>query len=154
MTIKTRDVVSYVESRGEISAVRFEPKLYAKLEADASVEHPKYNALINAIASANRCTGSTARVIACTSYGAYQFLGMTLYSSPINFKGPILTYWSSAELQTLWFERFVASFPFPTDWADMVHNPNNLKRFARRYNGSTTYADALLTAAKKLGSES
>ena len=69
-------VIRYVESGNFKYALRFEEKLYNSLKSTVKKE----NQVIKKIKDIHYCSEDTARVIASTSWGYYQILGLNIYS--------------------------------------------------------------------------
>jgi hypothetical protein len=145
------DVVAVVESSRLPFAQRFEPSLYIRVCGSGLSDAE--TAALNLIRRANFCDGNTARAIFSTSYGLYQFLGETLYSSPINFALPIGQFLTSEALQRSTFYKFVDAHRVNYSINDLLGPGTYATDFARVFNGPGNvddYAAKLIAAARLL----
>ncbi len=127
------DVVAWVESGGNILAMRYEP-LWIPQNASA----------VKASAVAGYMDEATADMICKCSWGKYQIMGDNLYG-PLGFKSTLFDLLSSPSLQLELFRKFIGLHGF-NDAPFLTMLPNDLIRFAMAYNGSAVYADSLRKA--------
>lgn len=137
MTATLSSVIRLVEASGNFGALRFEPGCYAALQNGRGrlyALHP--TEILEAIATANRCSPPTAQMIFATSWGVYQDMGFELYGelcvAPDHV--PSIKEWFADEAMqdrafVKWcgLHRFHADQPLPSD--------DEIARFAGLYNG-------------------
>lgn len=146
------EVVAWIESRGALSAIRFEPTVYNKFTTGA--ELPKEaSAILRRIQAANKCSIHTAAMIYSTSWGKFQLMGFNVYADA-DFSMPIGEFLAS---QTAQGSRLV-SFLKRNGLAD--YTPQQLavdqsarSHFAMKYNGAIGYANNIVAALKYFGME-
>jgi hypothetical protein len=141
-------VIAYVESGNNPYALRFEPAVYARVQANPTANE----ATIERIAAANECNHATAEIIFSTSWGLYQIMGESLY--PQGWSRSVGFYLANSATQTLAFSRFLDADKLPSSWPALKSDPGSLRYFAARYNGPEepdAYAQRMLDAARLLG---
>jgi N-acetylmuramidase len=134
-------IIASIESTNNHAAIRFEPRLYA---AESILD----KTLVARIQGANDCDSNTARMIACTSWGAFQVLGENIYS--LRWSDSIGLFLMSPSAQTDMFESFLTFRKLPNDWNALKSNGPLLENFARVYNGSPAYSIRMRDAAAAL----
>lgn len=129
------DVVGWIESRGRPYVMRTEPLVLSPGR--------KYRSeIMSRIVIANSCDEFTSRVIYSTSFGAYQIMGFNLYAKEFGYTNSVATFLNSESDQLSVFMQFVVD-------ADINYTPqelcnrSNAQDFARTYNGSLKYVDAI-----------
>lgn len=121
---KLEMAVMQVESSGFTGAIRFEDGLYR----EGNFNGPT----VKAIQQINRCSPFTAEAIYCTSYGLFQIMGETLYST-LGYQQPVASFWIDSEQQITQFRCLCERGGF--DWQNFDPTDDNLRAFARYYNG-------------------
>lgn len=132
------ECVSYVESRGNPLAMRYEPSYNAS--PSGIVSAAKY-------ATGGYMSQDTAHMTACTSWGEFQIMGDNLYN--LGYTDTIFEFLSDSELQMRYFHLFIGRIGF-VDGPFRLLSDTELNNFAKAYNGSLAYANALKEAAAKL----
>lgn len=143
------DVIARVESDGNQYAQRFE-RLHLGVSGSA---------LLNRIATINRCSNATADVYASLSHGLFQIMGFRLYgdrtkdSRNIGYEKSLGVFMNSPEEQTTVFMDYArrAEILFTPD--ELLTEPVKLARFAERYNGPANvveYSQRVLGAIRAL----
>ena len=146
--VKLAQVIASIESSNNPHCIRFEPRIYKELDASGALA----STLESAISKANACSddGSTAHMIASTSWGAYQIMGENLYS--LGYGKSVADFLNSAADQLEYFARFLASRKMELATLKMlVDSVTARTAFAVKYNGSSKYADVILGRAHALG---
>lgn len=130
-------IISKIESNDNPWAIRFEEVKYADLMSrPISTLRPEIGMALKTIRDINQCDYMTALQIYCTSWGKFQFLGETLYSSPINFQHPVGMFWSSEIIQGTMFQEFVRAKNINIDMTLTDQNLiSEFRRFAVVWNG-------------------
>lgn len=137
-------VIGWIESRNDPFALRFEPKVFA---GSRFVDY----ALLQVIQQCNDCSEDTARVIASTSWGAYQVMGFNLYNSPFNFRGKIAAFFCDAIKQLQIFNDYVDAKNIAYTVSDLASSSLKREHFGLLYNGSTNYADSIIESLTHYG---
>ncbi len=138
------EAVAHVESGADPYAMRFEPALYGRCSPTAWQCSQR-----EAIQRANHCDTATADMIACTSWGAYQLLGVNIYAN--GYADAISDYANApqeAEMRAF-VQSWGAGFESLLDTEVDAIPSDQLLAFARRYNGPgdpQAYASALTSA--------
>jgi len=104
--------VACVESNVNQFAIRFEENYYKK-----NLDH----ITLEIIRSCNNCSRDTAKMIASTSWGQYQILGINLYSV-CEYYSSIGKYLCDDNLQYITFERFIKKRVFKKETEKRVEN--------------------------------
>ena len=152
------EAVAWVESRGEIHAVRFEPHVYRRLLArwkrDETIRR-----LFEEARHANRwphfITTRTIAVWLAQSWGMYQIMGYNIYAYEL-YAGPLWAFLQDRTAQHTAFQRFIERKGFQNLPMDEI-DADTLIAFARYYNGPRnprSYALRLREAAMALRGES
>lgn len=121
-------IVRNVESGCHLSAIRYEPVIFASL-AQAESNAP----LIQKIAGINACDIETAKIIFSTSFGFWQEMGFNIYS--LGYQLPILQFWQDQSAQRDIFDKFIVKNGINFSWSDMLSDQKKMEEFARVYNG-------------------
>lgn len=127
-------LIAQIESDHNLSAIRFEPKTYAKVESSTG-------SLILSIAKINRCSLPTARMIYSTSWGAYQLMGFNWYA--LGLTSYVDSIFLSDSLQRDFFFKFLTQRGINKTLSDIMSSDESINHFALMYNGSTQYADRM-----------
>lgn len=137
------DCVAMVESANRQHAIRFERTLFDKDEARTD---QALTMILLRIMRTNSCSRDTACMIAASSWGMYQLLGVNLYDDHVGWDTDIGTYLGSAAQQNT-FNNFCRWRGI--DPAMDVRDDSKRRDFAKVYNGPGNidqYADRLLHA--------
>ena len=121
-------IVRNVESGCRLSAIRYEPGIFASL-AQAESNAP----LIQKIAGINACDIETAKIIFSSSFGLWQEMGFNIYS--LGYDLPILQFWQSQTDQRNIYDAFIKKNGVNFSWAEMLADNAKMEEFARVYNG-------------------
>jgi hypothetical protein len=143
------DIISWVETKHNSSAVRFEPATYEKLSV-ARTDSQK--AIIANIMRANACSWGTALMIYSTSFGQVQLMGFNLYGPVAKYDSNIIEFCCDETVQRITFALTVASMKLDDiTVAQLAASIVARHRFAITYNGSPEYADNIVAALKSYG---
>lgn len=137
------ECVSMIESGNRPHAIRFERMLF---DHDLARNDETLAMILLRIMRTNACSRDTACMIAATSWGQYQLLGVNLYSTQVGWITDIGTFLGSSTQQ--------AMFNLFCRWRgiDPAFDPRDdaqRRNFAKIYNGPDAidvYADRLLHA--------
>jgi hypothetical protein len=136
-------VIAQIESSGRPGAFRFEPGAF-----DGHVT----NETELVIARLNFCDDASARIIYASSFGLFQIMGFNLYAAPISWGGTILAYLNDSGTDQYWtFKKFLQSRGIDLLLGQLLSDPQKMDAFAKTYNGSLAYGDAIRATAKQLG---
>lgn len=142
------DVISWVETRCNSMAVRFEPATYEKLSASRT---DSQKAIIANIIKMNGCSWGTALMIYSSSFGEVQLMGFNLYGPQINYQKNIIEFCSDKLAQATTFGLFLKQVKLTDITVAQLAASNVARaRFALTYNGGAAYADQILLALKAL----
>jgi hypothetical protein len=142
---RLRRIIRSIESSGNNHAMRFERKIFNRI---TNAPNPLIE---SAIVKANSCTYDTARVIYSMSWGAYQIMGFNLYSgNSIARNCSICDFLTDLTLQNDAFDAYCISRGINFSVEEMLNDPAKLKQFAVTYNGAESYADLIVSAAKRI----
>lgn len=119
-------VIATVESGGFPYALRFEDAVYHRPPIWGQ-------ATISACLQANKCSGTTGRMILSTSFGLFQIMGFNLYGM-LALKIPVATFLFDAEQQLASFAAYCKANGITPEAFDFT-NEVALEHFARVYNG-------------------
>jgi len=127
-----KDVISYVESKGNEKAMRFEPVTY--------LNKPLW--IVNQIVKIQyqhggpgMCDYDTALAVGCTSYGKYQLLGANLYGPVCAVPGTIFDFVNDQDEQEKAFSKFVSRAGYDPLADISGWTPDKFSEFAEFYNG-------------------
>lgn len=147
-------LIAQVESGNFAGAIRFEEEKYNSMMNRPIKELPsRIGDTLKNIRDIHHCDLFTAFQIYCTSWGKFQFMGETLYSTPITLPVPIPIFWSSEVVQGSIFQKFVREKDI-----DITVDPPRMdeyERFAMIWNGPgdvSGYATRMLKVYKQLKS--
>lgn len=131
------DLIADLETHSNPSGVRFEPALYARYEAMQDVPaRTILRGIETVIARFNACSIPTANMIAATSWGEWQLLGVNVYDPAAgNFQGSIASYLANVEAQRDTFVRFITKRSLVYSLDLMRNDPALVRSFAEKYNG-------------------
>jgi hypothetical protein len=126
------DVIAAIESNNNDHALRFEPATFSRLGTQSLTN----KGLLQKIAIANKCSIQTACMIAATSWGRFQIMGLTLYSRPIDYNGGVLAYLDDQpDMQDWAFRSFIAHHGIDYPLVQLAGDQDCRERFAMYYNG-------------------
>lgn len=151
MIITLFDIISWVETKQNQKALRFEPKVFAAKPIMDQGFADSFEC--QAIQKAHPgCSFGTARMIYSTSYGAVQLMGFNLYSRHIGYNKSIVDYLCNAADQRDTFARLIEGMGLSKAGpAALALSASTRLEFARKYNGATVYADQIVLALKHYG---
>lgn len=126
------DVIAAIESNNNDHALRFEPLTFARFST-GTLTHKD---LLQKIAKANGCDIQTACMIAATSWGKFQIMGMTLYST-LDCPESIIDFVSNdqPDMQDWAFRCFVAHYSIDYTPEQLASDRASREHFANVYNG-------------------
>lgn len=136
-------VIARIESSGNPYAYRFEPTVYQNLSTGALL--PAHAAIVQSIQKIHNCSLASAEVIYSSSYGLYQIMGFNLWGQLCccdNFG----IYLADTDYQDDIFYRLLASMGLSQSVDQLASDPQARLQFAKIYNGSPVYADAIVSA--------
>ena len=125
-------VIALVESNNNPKRFRFEPATYTQWVSAGGT--PARIALQEVISRVHDCSISTARMIACTSWGRFQILGENLYG-PCKCVNDVFTYVTSPALEAAAFDAFLAWRKIDFTLDDLVNDEVKRHGFIAMYNG-------------------
>lgn len=147
------DVVAQIESNRNFRALRFEPMMLARIQNQPG----PFGQVISAIRHWHQCSGTTAQVIAATSWGAVQIMGFNLWLASTPGLGVACHFADYLANETLQRQKFIAyaegreiNFALE-ELVDPADGLTKCQLFALRYNGPgdvDDYAGRLQQAAK------
>ena len=117
------EIIAHVESENSICAIRFEPEI-EKFDPPTLVKISRFN----------KCSSATAKEIYASSFGKFQILGETLYST-LGYEKPIQVFFADETEQIAMFEKFLKIEGLCTDGMKLLSSPSEREIFARKYNG-------------------
>lgn len=140
------DIVSYIETKGDPQALRFEPATYARL-TDGNFTKP-HRAILQRIQDIHSCSLYTACMIYSTSFGAFQIMGFNLYGNAIKYNAPIFEYCSAASAQLQTFNAFIVAENLTSYTPQVMAESKSMREtFADIYNGSVDAYTPLIVGA-------
>jgi hypothetical protein len=140
------DIISYVETKHNSRAVRFEPATYEKLSVGRT---DSQKAIIATIQARNKCSWGTALMIYSTSFGSTQLMGFNMYGPEVNVQTDIIGYCDDEIVQVDSFYRFLKQVKLDDiTVAQLAASSVARMRFAVTYNGSPAYAAEIIDALK------
>lgn len=141
------DIISRVESNGNLKALRFEPEYYQRRMARGDWN----NSIIQNIRAANKCSLGTARMIYCSSWGAVQIMGFNMYQTG-GFRGSVAAFLNDEAWQVNEFRRFLVKNNLTEYTPERLAQDKAARvKFAKVYNGAESYADLILQACQFYG---
>ena len=154
MTIELADVIAETENNGKPWPPRFEPALHQRWTEGLAAGDKVKTALTAKIQGLNppTCSQGTAAMIACTSWGAWQILGETLYGGL--WERSVFAFLTDPAAQRAAFEAFLAHHGVAFTLTDLVQDPAKRQRFIAAYNGpgdEDAYWAKMKRAVKSLG---
>jgi hypothetical protein len=145
------DVVAWVETKNNRSAVRFEPTTYNKFGSDAARTNKIAQAILARIQIINVCSVHTAAMIYSSSWGAYQLMGFNVYAGP-SFDMPVAEYLACETVQRASFVEFLTRCSIGNVTPEQLAASQSLRlKFAMKYNGSIAYETPLCAALEHFG---
>lgn len=152
MMISLFDVISWVETKQNEKAIRFEPKVFAE---KSFLDHTfTASSECHAIQAAHPgCSYGTARMIYSTSYGAAQVMGFNLYGRHCGYTKSIVDFMCDAIAQKDVFDKLIASMGLEhISPAALSLSAATREHFGRVYNGNgMAYASEIVLALKHYG---
>lgn len=143
-------IIAKVEgSEAGARAIRFEDAFYGRLGVSPNAAE---SAVLATIAHLHKCSQHTARMIAASSWGTYQLMGLSLYE--LGWASDVFDFIGDAVKQADMFGQFLAKHGIDFTWADLVSDTAKRQEFIDRYNGPAqpdAYWALCVSAAKALG---
>jgi hypothetical protein len=140
------DIISWVETKHNSMAVRFEPSTYNKLSATRT---DSQKAIIANIVKYCACSWGTALMIYSSSWGETQIMGFNLYGPDINYTDSVIKFCVDLPMQQTAFNKLVASMKLADiTVAQLAVSKVARARFAVTYNGSSDYSANIVEALK------
>lgn len=142
-TVTMYDVASWIESGGDLFAIRFEPSVYERIRENG------HTPTIEKIHLINKCSYATAQMIYSTSFGKFQIMGFNLYG-PLSYKKSFFTFCESSDDQEKAFDDFLILNHINFS-VDQLMDKEIAKRYALAYNGSLDYVSSINEALEHFG---
>lgn len=138
------DVISWVESKNNPHAMRFEVAMFDKMRQDIA---PAQHAILDKIGAAHgkALSAWTEGMIYCTSFGATQIMGFNLYDGLYN--GDVASFMSDPIAQAVAFDSFCALKQITCSVAEIAGIPILRAHFAKIYNGDADAYSAQIVYA-------
>lgn len=132
-------VIRTIESRGNPYRPRFEFHAYMAWP---------WTAVYQRIADKHGCSHDTAQMIATTSWGAYQMLGLNIFDQTISGVDPphLFAYVADSDMQDQSFGNFIKAKGVNFTLSDLLADPDKMQKFVTRWNGPgnvDAYADLI-----------
>lgn len=143
MTLTLADVIGAIEDGSRIWPPRFEPGTYLNATGhrhETGKPLPTVQAIIECNGGAGICSIGTAEMLYATSWGRFQFMGMTLYST-VGYKRSVLDFLNSLDDQNAAFDRFTVDGHIAFTVDELRADPAKREQFARVYNGPDAIED-------------
>lgn len=143
--VSVAQVIGFVESGNAPTALRFEPRVYAR---------DKNPLTLSRVCRANNCSIATAEVLYSFSFGEFQIMGFELYGPTIGYAQPIANYISGFGDQLSTFNQFLTADKLDGLRAIDLLNPRTRANFAQLYNGPDNvdqYSARILSALNHFG---
>jgi len=143
-------VIKSIESGGNPHRPRFEYHAFM-----AWPWTPAYDRILEK----HQCTRDTAQMIAATSWGAYQMLGVNVFDPAISGVDPdhLFAYVADAPMQNASFANFVKAKGIDWTLEELLGDPAKLQRFVTVWNGPANvdaYAALIRASAAARGHRS
>lgn len=124
-------VIKSIESGGHQYAVRFEPHAYETWNWAPAMDRIQKN---------HQCSRDTAKMLACTSFGYYQILGVNIFdpviSSTYLIDPPhVFAYVGDVGMQDRMFAAFLDHKNIVFQLQELLDNPDKMTRFVTHWNG-------------------
>ncbi len=149
-------LIAYVETKGALAAVRFEPGVFAKTQPGGG-RNPAMIAILGAIraihtkAWGTECSWGTAAMIYSSSFGAVQMMGFNLYGVCAYIQ-PFNAFLTNGNDQSDTFDIFIASKHLADCTPENLASESSRRlNFAKTYNGSIDYANGIIDALTHFG---
>ena len=126
-------VIKSIESGGNPHRPRFEYHAFM-----AWPWTPVYDRIL----AKHGCTRDTAQMIATTSWGAYQMLGVNVFDPAISGVDPehLFAYVADADMQDRSFAHFLEAKGIGWTLAELLGDADRMERFCARWNGPANAA--------------
>jgi hypothetical protein len=122
-------IIKAIESGGNAHAIRFEPHAYAGWA---------WTPTFDRIVAKHHCSLGTGRMIACTSWGVYQFMGVNVFDpayagqvDPIN----VFAFVADADMQDKLFGVFLKHKGIDFTPAELLADAGKMTKFVTEWNG-------------------
>jgi len=145
------ELISFIETKNNRAAVRFEPATYNKFGDVGALKNAEAQKIIARIQIINRCSVHTAAMIYSSSWGAHQLMGFNIYADQ-EFDIPVGEFLACDTIQLKAFMSFLNRNALQNYTAAglAANHPQRLK-FSIRYNGSIAYEQPMIAALKHFG---
>jgi hypothetical protein len=126
-------VIKAIESGGSPHRPRFEYHAFM-----AWPWTPAYDRIL----AKHQCTRDTAQMIAATSWGAYQMLGVNIFDPAISGVDPdhLFAYVADASMQDASFANFLKAKGIDWTLQELLGDADRMQRFCERWNGPANTA--------------
>jgi hypothetical protein len=136
------DLISKIESNGDLKATRFETKVFDRI---ATVRTDGQKSIISNIEKSHNCSWHTALQIYSTSYGATQIMGFNLYAPFINYDRPFVNFLIDEKEQKTAFKNFTVSKGLQDCTLESLAASHSERiKFALTYNGGKEYTTKII----------
>lgn len=144
------ELISWIESRNNIGAMRFEPATYNKFAGDIAKLNKTVREILARIQIVNRCSVHTAAMIYSTSWGAFQMMGFNVYAQ--DGAVPISEYLASPRVQSADFLAFLKRVGLQDFTPGKLAKDQSARyKFSTKYNGSIAYDEPMRAALEHFG---
>lgn len=112
--------------------------------------HPSQGNILACVKSNQPMSFHTAEILCASSVGLYQIMLDNVYS--LGYRGTVLNFWSSPELQLSYFNLFIKKRGIDYLLTDILNDTAKRDNFSKHYNGALSYGDRLMmifNASKK-----
>ena len=121
------EVIKQVESNGNQYALRFEPIAFRNWP---------WSDNMTLIQQVHNCSASTAKMIACTSWGAYQIMGDNIWNPKVcGFPAPVITFLNTGLSQDTSFHGFLIAKGINYSLEDILGDEAKMTNFVTHWNG-------------------
>jgi hypothetical protein len=126
-------VIKTIESGGNPHRPRFEYHAFM-----AWPWTPAYDRIL----AKHQCTRDTAQMIAATSWGAYQMLGVNVFDPAVSGVDPdhLFAYVADAQMQDASFAHFLTAKGIDWTLEDLLGDADRMQKFCERWNGPANAA--------------
>lgn len=144
------ELISWIESRNNSGAMRFEPATYNKFAGDIAKLNKVVRDILARIQIVNRCSVHTAAMIYSTSWGAFQMMGFNIYAE--DGAVPVSEYLASPRIQGTDFVAFLKRNGLQDFTPGKLAKDQSARfKFSTKYNGSIAYDEPMRAALEHFG---
>lgn len=147
LSVSLFDVISWVESKNNPHAMRFEPAMYTHLSQGPGAW---MQSILDKITAVHSCSHGTAMMIYSTSFGATQIMGFNLYDGL--YADDVASFMGDTIAQAAAFDSFCMRKQIKCTVEDIAGFPLLRSHFAKVYNGNAdAYAAQIVYALQHFG---